>query len=259
MSDKNKKKSDDNMVSVAEKMAERAQGLAASFFESILRFMKDTAHWYEDASKRIREYLRRFFSAFLRLFSALGKLSLFYIPSLILLFIGVVKNSYFAYIAAGIWMLAISAIGLSSEQAPNISTMIPEKKYTKFVKAVKERIISSRISVARSVNRELIALYWEIGRLIVEKQNESGWGKAVVDTLSKDLQKEFPSVTGFSPRNLWDMKRLYEQYSGHEYLRQLVAEIPWGHNLLIMNRIKDYDTRSYYLESIRKWGWSHRR
>ncbi|MCI5142720.1 MAG: hypothetical protein D3909_13555 [Candidatus Electrothrix sp. ATG1] len=113
MSDKDKKKSDDNMVSMAEKMAEDAQGLTASFFESILRFMKDAAHWYEDVSKRIREYLTRFFSALLRLFSALGKLSLFYIPSLILLFIGVVKNSSLAYIAAGIWMLAISGIGLS--------------------------------------------------------------------------------------------------------------------------------------------------
>jgi predicted nuclease of restriction endonuclease-like (RecB) superfamily len=117
--------------------------------------------------------------------------------------------------------------------------MIPEKKYTKFAKTVKERILSSRIAVAHSVNRELISLYWEIGKLIVEKQDESGWGKAVVDTLSKDLQKEFPSVTGFSSRNLWDMKRLYEQYCKHEHLRQLVAEIPWGHNLLIMNKIKD--------------------
>ena len=110
---KDKKKSDDNMVSMTEKMAEEAQRLVSNFFESMLRFMKDTAHWYEDASKRIREYLTRFFSALLRLFSALGKLSLFYLPSLILLFIGVVKNSYLAYFTAGIWMLAISAIGLS--------------------------------------------------------------------------------------------------------------------------------------------------
>ncbi|WP_339138090.1 MAG: hypothetical protein WGN25_07725 [Candidatus Electrothrix sp. GW3-4] len=77
MSDKSKKESNDNMVSLAEKMAENAQGLVADFFESILRFMKDAARWYEDASKRIREYLRRFFFALLRFMSALAKQSLF--------------------------------------------------------------------------------------------------------------------------------------------------------------------------------------
>ncbi len=137
-----------------------------------------------------------------------------------------------------------------------MTTMISGKMYTKFVEAIKERIITARISVARSVNRELIGLYWDIGKMIVEKQHELGWGKAVVETLADDLQQEFPSVTGFSPRNLWDMKRLYEQYAQHEYLRQLVADIPWGHNLLIMSKVSDYDARAYYLENTKKWGWS---
>lgn len=91
-----------------------------------------------------------------------------------------------------------------------------EKTYLEFVDAVKERIVSAWISAARAISRELIGLYWDIGKMIVEKQEELGWGKAVVETLSKDLQQEFPSISGFSPRNLWDMKRLYEQYAQHE-------------------------------------------
>ncbi len=92
--------------------------------------------------------------------------------------------------------------------------------------------------------------------MIVEKQQELGWGKSVVETLSRDVQQEFPSVTGFSPRNLWDMKRFYEQYADHENLRQRVAEIPWGHNLLILNKISNYDARAYYIELTQTCGWS---
>ncbi|MCP4396308.1 MAG: DUF1016 domain-containing protein [bacterium] len=128
-----------------------------------------------------------------------------------------------------------------------MSTMISGKMYTKFVEDLKKRIVSARISAARLVSRDLIGLYWDIGKMIVEKHHALGWGKAVVKTLSHDLKQEFPSVTGVSPRNLWDMKRLYEQYVEHENLRQLVADFPWGHNLLIINKISDYDARAYYL------------
>ena len=134
MSDKSKKKSDDRMVSMAEKMAEDAQRLVANFLESIVRFMRDAAHWYEDASKRIREYLKRFFLALLKFMSALGKLSLFYIPSLILLFIGIVKSSYLAYITAAIWMLTISAIGLSYKRREISSSIAQDEE-----KAEKEK------------------------------------------------------------------------------------------------------------------------
>ena len=127
MSDK-KKTDNDGMVSMAEKMAEEAQKLVANFFESILRFMKDAALWYEDASKRIREYLTRIFSALLIFFTALGKLSLFYVPSLILVFIGILKSSYLAYLAAAMWILAISAIGLSYKRKKINSTVDREEE-----------------------------------------------------------------------------------------------------------------------------------
>ena len=93
------------------------------------------------------------------------------------------------------------------------NTLPKAADYVAWLTEVKSRIQSARISAARAVNRDLILLYWDIGRGIVEKQEQLGWGKSVVDRLSRDLRAAFPTVTGFSPRNLWDMKRLYATYS----------------------------------------------
>ena len=132
-----------------------------------------------------------------------------------------------------------------------------DKTYLSFVREIKDRVVSARITAARAVNRELILLYWDIGKGIVEKQKKHGWGQSVVEMLAKDLQAEFPSTTGFSPRNLWDMKRFYETYAvAPPILRQLVAEIPWGHNILIFQQVPDESARRYYLEAANKFGWS---
>lgn len=128
--------------------------------------------------------------------------------------------------------------------------------YAEFLHAIKSRIRDARIAAARIVNHGLVGLYWSIGRDIVEKQERFGWGEAVVEQLSKDLQREFPSTAGFSARNLWDMRRFYEEYRQDEKLRQLVAEIPWGQNLLILNKIKDSAARQYYLQATSQMGWS---
>jgi predicted nuclease of restriction endonuclease-like (RecB) superfamily len=130
------------------------------------------------------------------------------------------------------------------------------KTYFNFLEDIKKRVLSARISAARTINRNLVELYWDIGRMIVEKQEKEGWGKSVVEKLSQDLQKEYPGEAGFSSRNLWDMKRFYEQYASHKKLRQAVAEIPWGHNLLIMSKISDFNARSYYIEATQRLGWS---
>ncbi len=96
--------------------------------------------------------------------------------------------------------------------------------YARLVAELKARILSARVSAARSVNRELILLYWDIGQAIVERQAQLGWGEAVVEKLARDLRAAFPSVAGFSARNLRDMKRLYSAYSSHEFWRQAVAK-----------------------------------
>jgi len=128
--------------------------------------------------------------------------------------------------------------------------------YISFLESIRSQIQSGRIQAAKTVNRELISLYWKIGKEIVEKQEKLGWGKSVVEQLSKDIRKEFDGIRGYSARNLWDMKRFYEQYRDSPKLQQLVAEIPWGHNLLIINKIKQEDAREYYIEASKDCGWS---
>ena len=100
--------------------------------------------------------------------------------------------------------------------------------YPQFLLEIKERIHRSRYEALKSVNKEIIQLYWDIGRLITEKQQTLGWGKSVVETLSEDLQKEFPGMTGFSARNIWYMQQFYAEYQANEILQPLVAEISWS-------------------------------
>ena len=112
--------------------------------------------------------------------------------------------------------------------------------YQDFLREIKAQVVQSHIGAARSVNRALIGLYWSLGKLIVERQEALEWGNAVVEKLAADLKAEFPEMTGFSPRNLWFFKQFYETYAeAPEFLKQLVSEIPWGHNILVMQRIKD--------------------
>ena len=97
--------------------------------------------------------------------------------------------------------------------------------YTSFLTDVKGRIQIARLQAGRAVNRELVLLYWDIGRGIVEKQQTAGWGEAVVERLAADLRAEFPDMRGFSGRNVWNMKRLYLACSEPEFLQQAVAEL----------------------------------
>ena len=97
--------------------------------------------------------------------------------------------------------------------------------YSAWLGEIKSRIVSAQISAARSVNRELILLYWDIGREIVEKQKALGWGQSVINHLSRDLSSAFPAVAGFSPRNLRNMKQFYTAYSNFEFWQQTVAKI----------------------------------
>ena len=101
---------------------------------------------------------------------------------------------------------------------------------------IKERIRSAQYEALKAVNKELVGLYWDIGRMIVERQDVEGWGKAVVEQLAADLRTEFPGVGGFSASNLWRMKAFFEAYTGIEKLAPLVREIGWSHNLAILER-----------------------
>jgi predicted nuclease of restriction endonuclease-like (RecB) superfamily len=118
-----------------------------------------------------------------------------------------------------------------------------DRAYQDFLQAIKSQVVQSRIGTARAVNRSLIGLYWALGQLIVERQEALGWGKAVVERLSADLKAEFPEMRGFSPQNLWLIRQFYTEYQQMPDLQQLVGEIPWGHNILIMQRINRWRWR----------------
>ena len=167
--------------------------------------------------------------------------------------------------------------------------LIASPDYAAWLSKVKSRIQSARISAERAVNCDLILPYWDIGRGIVEKQEELDWGESVIGRLSGDHRRAFPETKGFSPRNLRDMKRLFSAYANAaiwqqavaelpamelpasnrrqgvtklkeseviEKLRHLVAEVPWGHNLLILNKLSEPIERLYYLYTSVQCGWT---
>ena len=110
-------------------------------------------------------------------------------------------------------------------------------------------IHSSQARSLASVNRELITMYWEIGKIVSEKTATDGWGKSTVSALAKYLQANMPASTGFSERNIWRMKQFYETYKDNEKLSPLVAEIPWTNNLLIMTACKTNEAKEFYIKA----------
>ena len=142
-----------------------------------------------------------------------------------------------------------------TDKTPKNSLGKPQD-YPGLLTEIKERIRSAQYEALKAVNKELVGLYWDIGRMIVERQDVEGWGKAVVEQLAADLRTEFPGVGGFSSSNLWRMKAFFEAYTGLEKLAPLVREIGWSHNLAILERCKDPLEREFYLRMTRKFGWS---
>ncbi|KKG36616.1 PDDEXK nuclease domain-containing protein [Methanosarcina mazei] len=133
---------------------------------------------------------------------------------------------------------------------------IETSEYETLFGEVKNRILKGQYEALKAVNRELISVYWDIGKLIVERQKNETWGKSVVDQLSRDLQKEFPGVRGFSASNIWRMRMFYLTYTDNQKLAPLVREIGWTHNIAIMEKCKDDLEREFYLRTTRKFGWT---
>jgi len=136
-----------------------------------------------------------------------------------------------------------------------MTRLIPTE-YAGLLQDVKERIRSAQYEALKVVNKELIGLYWDIGRMIVERQKGETWGKSVVERLATDLQKEFSGTGGFSASNLWRMKLFFETYEANQKLAPLVREIGWTHNILIFEQCKDDLQREFYIRMTRKFGWS---
>ena len=130
------------------------------------------------------------------------------------------------------------------------------KDYKNLLQVIKERIYKAQYEALKAVNKELITLYWDIGKMIVERQAKHGWGKAIVETLARDLQAEFPAMRGYSKDNLWRMRKFYLQYDANRKLAPLVQEIGWAHNVVIMEKCEDMLEREFYIRMTRKYGWT---
>ncbi len=128
--------------------------------------------------------------------------------------------------------------------------------YTDFLQEIHNRVREAQSNALKAVNKQLISLYWDIGKRIVEKQRDEKWGDGVIEKLALDLQSAFPGIKGFSARNLWKMRDLYVSYSVNAKLQPLVAEIGWTHNTYILEKCKDPLEREFYLRMVHKYNWS---
>ena len=149
-----------------------------------------------------------------------------------------------------------------------------EKEYIELLNEIKIQIVKSRVQAVKAVDTYMIGLYWNIGKLVLQRQQIYGWGKSVVDKLSFDLQSDYKDKTGFSASNIWRMRQLYSEYTQAKILAQLVRElkiseneaegvifkmvcsIPWGQNIMIMEKIKNISERIYYLQTTSGYAWS---
>ena len=142
-------------------------------------------------------------------------------------------------------------------------------KYNEMLCEIIAEVKMTRVVIANKLSASVTQLYWNIGKRLSSEKLEKGYGGKVVEQLSVDLKSEFPDTEGFSPRNLWDMKRFYEFYaeteqklqqtesvSGNNIPPQVVAVLPWGHNRLILSKIKNKQEALYYAEAAVKMGWT---
>ncbi|MEX0940721.1 MAG: PDDEXK nuclease domain-containing protein [Candidatus Babeliales bacterium] len=141
------------------------------------------------------------------------------------------------------------------------TSILLTKKYVKTLSRIKEQIKEAQIKSVLAANKELIKLYWSIGKIIIEKQDEYGWGSSFVEKLALDIKNAFPGISGFSRRNIFRMKAFYLAY---QIVPQLVAQffdlpvfnVPWGHNAILLEKLKDNEGRLWYAQKAIDNGWS---
>ncbi|MDH5828718.1 PDDEXK nuclease domain-containing protein [Sphingobacterium faecium] len=121
---------------------------------------------------------------------------------------------------------------------------------------IKTAIRNAQIRATLAVNSEMILLYWETGKMIAERQSQEGWSAKVIPRLSKDLKNEFSDLNGYSERNLGRMLSFFKEYSDKSILPQLVAKLPWGHNILLIEKIKDLNIRIWYIQQCIESQWT---
>ena len=138
---------------------------------------------------------------------------------------------------------------------PHSHHLIPSN-YGATLKAIQQRVQQERTRVVLAANSAMVMLYWDIGRLILERQSEEGWGTKIIDRLARDLRKSFPGMQGFSSRNLRSMRGFAAEFPNNAIVKQLVSQLPWGHVVRVVQRIKDPIAREWYMREAVRQGWS---
>ena len=138
--------------------------------------------------------------------------------------------------------------------APNLSEM--SDSYLDFIEAIKKEIENQRLKVVLNANSSMICLYWNIGKAILQKQEEEGWGAKVIDRMAKDLKDAFPDMSGFSPRNIKYMRKFAECWPDFEIVQQVVAQIPWRTNRMLLDKLDTQEERIWYAHKTIENGWS---
>lgn len=128
--------------------------------------------------------------------------------------------------------------------------------YEAFLLDLKNRIRSAQVKAALAVNRELVLLYWQIGRDILARQQQLGWGSKVIQTLSKDLKQEFPEMKGFSRSNLLYMRAFAQAFPDEQIVQEVLGQITWYHNIALLDKVKSNDERLWYARQTVEHGWS---
>ncbi len=132
----------------------------------------------------------------------------------------------------------------------------PPEGYSDWLTDLKGRIHQAQQRASLSVNRELVLLYWQIGNDILERQAQQGWGSKVIERLSHDLRSTFPDMKGFSPRNLKYMRAFSEAWSEPEFVQGVLAQLPWYHQLALLDKLDDSDSRRWYAAKAIEHNWS---
>lgn len=138
----------------------------------------------------------------------------------------------------------------------DISQSLPDD-YSLFLKDLKTRIRNERIKSVLSANAALVMLYWDIGRAILEKQKDEGWGAKIIDRMAYDLKEEFPDIRGFSARNLKYMRKFAECWPKREIVQASLAQIGWYQNITLLEKLKEDNLRLWYAHKTLENGWSH--
>lgn len=128
--------------------------------------------------------------------------------------------------------------------------------YKELFEDLKNRIHTSQLRAGLAVNKELILLYWDIGRQILHRQKEEGWGTKVIDRLARDLNREFPEMKGFSSRNLKYMRAFAAAYQNEAFVQEVLAQITWYHNITLIDKVKNSSEREWYIRQTIENGWS---